>query len=221
MLRVSPDDPGTLEDPIAEKTSWRPRAPGAGQNYDSHQFCEDVSRPGPPSATASYRGRPAQQAAPRAVFRQRSGGKIGRRIMTIIGSVFLVAGAVVAFTASVEAEWERIVALLFFGVIGSLFFLPGLLSRAGRDEPAFDKRSRAFTKADKSCPLDQIHAVQLVWKRVRCGHDPKRKYRSYEINLVLKDGSRLYVVDYGTGVGVRKNAAKLGEFLDVPVWDAT
>ena len=42
---------------------------------------------------------------------------------------------------------------------------------------------------------------------------------SYELNLVLQDGERLNVVDHGSFDVLREDAAKLGEFLGVPVWD--
>ena len=47
------------------------------------------------------------------------------------------------------------------------------------------------------------------------------RYYSYELNLVLKDGTRLNVVDHGGKSLLNANAETLAQFLNVPVWDAT
>jgi hypothetical protein len=41
---------------------------------------------------------------------------------------------------------------------------------------------------------------------------------SYELNLVLKDGRRINVVDHGGADKIRTDAATLADFLGVPVW---
>ncbi|MDP6491172.1 MAG: hypothetical protein QGG69_05335 [Kiritimatiellia bacterium] len=48
----------------------------------------------------------------------------------------------------------------------------------------------------------------------------KSSYYSYELNLVLQDGSRINVVDHGNKTKLREDAATLSEFLGRPVWDA-
>jgi hypothetical protein len=49
----------------------------------------------------------------------------------------------------------------------------------------------------------------------------KNSYHSYELNLVLNDGSRINVVDHGNLERLRSDASTLSRFLDKPVWDAT
>jgi hypothetical protein len=49
----------------------------------------------------------------------------------------------------------------------------------------------------------------------------KNSYYSYELNLVLDDGSRINVVDHGNLDRLRSDAQTLSRFLDKPVWDAT
>jgi hypothetical protein len=49
----------------------------------------------------------------------------------------------------------------------------------------------------------------------------KNSYYSYELNLVLDDGSRINVVDHGNLERLRSDANALSQFLDKPVWDAT
>ena len=67
-------------------------------------------------------------------------------------------------------------------------------------------------------PLSAIHALQLVSEHVRGN---KSSYWSYELNLVLGDGSRINVVDHGNLDQLRADAQTLAGFLNKPVWDAT
>jgi len=48
-----------------------------------------------------------------------------------------------------------------------------------------------------------------------------RPFTSYELNLVLKDGSRRNLVDHGNLPALRDDARELAGFLIVPLWDAT
>ena len=47
----------------------------------------------------------------------------------------------------------------------------------------------------------------------------KSSYYSYELNLVLSDGTRLNIVDHGDLRRVRRDGATLARFLGVPLWD--
>ncbi len=48
----------------------------------------------------------------------------------------------------------------------------------------------------------------------------KSSYYSYELNLVLNDGSRINVVDHGNLKRLRSDTQTLSQFLGKPVWDA-
>jgi hypothetical protein len=73
------------------------------------------------------------------------------------------------------------------------------------------------------CRLSDIHAIQLLQEYVSTSSSSgsSSRYYSYELNLVLKDGNRLNVVDHGKLSLIRTDAEQLGQFLNVPVWDAT
>ncbi len=62
-----------------------------------------------------------------------------------------------------------------------------------------------------------MHALQLISEYV----SGKSSYYSYELNLVLDDGSRINVVDHGNLAAIREDAGKLALFLAKPLWDAT
>ena len=71
---------------------------------------------------------------------------------------------------------------------------------------------------DSSAPLSSIHALQLLSEFIS---GSKNSYYSYELNLVLHDGSRINVVDHGNLERLRSDASTLSQFLGKPVWDAT
>lgn len=52
---------------------------------------------------------------------------------------------------------------------------------------------------------------------------PARKgnYLSYELNLVLKDGERLNVVDHADRADIRSSAQQLAALIGCKLWDST
>jgi hypothetical protein len=107
----------------------------------------------------------------------------------------------------------------------------------------FDKDSGYFWKGRKDpqqalmpemskdfVRLKDIHAIQLLSEECmmigRSGsgsgtREVKIPFYSYEINLVLEDGSRMNVIDQGNLNRIRADAKTLAQFLEVPLWDAT
>lgn len=65
--------------------------------------------------------------------------------------------------------------------------------------------------------LDDICAIQLISEY--CSGDDS-SYYSYELNLVLKDASRINVIDHGNKTRILEDTQILADFLDVPVWNA-
>lgn len=66
--------------------------------------------------------------------------------------------------------------------------------------------------------LSEIHAIQLISERVSSKNS---NYTSYELNLVLKDGSRINVMDHGKGKDLEADAKRIAQFLSVPIWQAS
>jgi len=52
------------------------------------------------------------------------------------------------------------------------------------------------------------------------GYYWKGKKNPNEINLVLKDGQRINVIDHGEKPIILKEAEKLSQFLNLPIWNA-
>jgi len=111
-------------------------------------------------------------------------------------------------------------ALLFVGCGLVIFYLTNPL--------VFDKIRGFFWKGRKkpddvcarqrpdSCArLGEIHAIQILQKLKRGKDDIV-----YELNLVLRDGNRIYLTDLISLETARGYAETLSRFLERPVWDA-
>lgn len=81
----------------------------------------------------------------------------------------------------------------------------------------FDRAQGLFSKGKENARLADVQALQLLSKRF-AGED--LSYDSHELNLVLRDGRRIHVLDHGDLPALRAAAAAVSELLGRPVWDA-
>ncbi|MEN7551630.1 hypothetical protein AAG747_27190 [Rapidithrix thailandica] len=103
---------------------------------------------------------------------------------------------------------------------GGPFFLIGLVILFTLNPPSiFDKRKGTFQKGAEVVPLPEIYAVQLISGFVQGSGRNSGSFFSHELNLVLKDGSRINVMDHGGKGHIKKDALAIGKFLQVPVWN--
>lgn len=189
---------GTLpggDDPVAARTSWEPLV-GGGTNF---------------------RTRNLKTVSPdRLEFPASLGAKLFAGVFAAFGLLFGGIGVGVR-------AWPVILFGGLFAVVGLVLF------RFGTTPVVFDRRQGAFWRGREApnevinraelkhyAPLGDIHALQLLSEYIR---GDKSSYYSYELNLVLKNGDRLNVMDHGDYEALRRDAATLGEFLDRPVWD--
>ena len=126
--------------------------------------------------------------------------------------------------------------LFFFLIPVFLLFLGAgiFIYRSWKTQRIFDKRLgyywRGSPRANANdiqqfrefCPLKNVRAIQVLRE---CCDTPGNEsgttaFYSYEINLVLKDKSRVNVVDHGNVVLAQKDAKTLADFLDVVLWDS-
>ena len=70
---------------------------------------------------------------------------------------------------------------------------------------------KAITGRPRSGNLNDIYAVQVIGKLVNL--------RSYELNIVLRSGIRVNIIDHNDAAVIREEASTLATFLTVPVWD--
>jgi len=129
------------------------------------------------------------------------------------------------------------ITMLYVGLpFGMVFFLAGyLIQRSFLCPRVFDLNCGYYWKGriksnsvgkklhGEECKLKDIHAIQLLQEYCRSSNSNGggSSYFSYELNLVLKTGKRLNVVDHGKRDVIIADAHKLASFLKVPVWDAT
>lgn len=204
---VEPFDPSRFNDSIAMQTEWT-AAKSGGSNFHSHKLIRD-----------NYN---------RIKFRSTLTAKM-------FSSVFIILGAVVPGMIMLNPDpsgdplslFDHImltgIGLIFMGVGGFLIYIyakPIVFDKLngyywkGWSEPSLT----AGRQSAKNCTrLRNIHAIQLLSEYIQ---SDKNSYYSYEINLVLKDGSRLNVIDHGNVDEVQRDAKILSDFLDKPVWDA-
>lgn len=112
-----------------------------------------------------------------------------------------------------DFEMAAILAIVVGSVLGTLW----LRVIWGRPR-VFDKQWDRYSKGHKGTALGTIHALQILLKHE--GGD-RNSFHTHELNLVLKNGERINVIDHGNKSAVQEDAGTLGAFLDRPVWDGT
>ncbi len=140
------------------------------------------------------------------------------------GAIVLVVGIALVFltvgggaAASEEGRWFGVLFGPVALVVSAWLLLRTTSPRVFDQELGVYFRGRSPGPDD--CPLARVHALQIVSKsmgRASDGHS----YTSFELNLVLDDGTRTTVVCHGVHAALRADADRLSAFLDVPVWDA-
>jgi len=212
-----------LDDPVAARTEWRPAVP-TGAGLCTHNL--------------------VQVSPNRVEFRPSVMGRIVPLAFILLGLLEIAIGAGIALFCSLRGGPAIFISLLF-GCVASLpgcllVGIGGILFRRMMRPIGFDRGAGWFWKGSRmpvspaetkqrknAVPLEQIHAVQIISEYVRdCSRRTGRtsstrrtSYYSYEINLVLKDGARINVVDHGNLGRIQQDSRQLGEFLGVPVWD--
>lgn len=207
-----PFDPAKFDDELANRVSWGPAKSG-GASFKTHRLVIDEPF--------------------LAQFKTTIGHLVFGAIFLLVGLGLVVIyfnptlGGLIPKESGSGASWVPIVVGVVFTIVGG-----GILYSA-LSPISFDKREGVFRKGRKAADvmahaetdltsgvvqLSEVHAIQLIAERCR---SKDSSYMSYELNLVLATGKRVNVVDHGGHHQIREDAKRLGDFLDVPVWDAT
>ena len=101
---------------------------------------------------------------------------------------------------------------IVMGILGGYFFRNEI-----RKESKFNRSTGQFTIGTTTRNVRDIHAVQLIREYVSGN---RNSYYSYEINLIMRDTSRINVTDHGDLKVLRQDADTLSSFLRVAIWDA-
>lgn len=201
----APVDPAQFDDPVASRTAWTPAA-GGGASFRTQRLVEMTPH--------------------RIEFRPTLGMQLFAAAFFLGGLGAIIPGV---YALAVGIDGSRMPGLflvpfgLIFGGVGAgLYYFASRPRVFDRDAMWYWKGKRPLDRGEverraDAAPLDVIHAVQLI--REHC-HGEERSYYSYELNLVLDDGSRINVVDHGKLSAIREDASRIADFVDVPVWDA-
>lgn len=199
-------DPSGLNDHVAIQTAWTPLK-GGGSNFRTHKLIEVGFE--------------------RVEFRASVGAKIFSLLFLFVGVGLNAAFAYSMYEAgnfsfNSETVVPMIIGLIFAIVGGAMLYF-------GTTPIVFDRGKGYFWKGRKKpdefqdnsnlknfAMLEQIHALQIISEYCR---GSKSSFYSYELNLVLKNGKRINVVDHGNFLKLREDAQKLSGFLNRPVWD--
>lgn len=203
-----PFDASRFNDSVALQTEWNPAKSG-GSNFRTHKLVSSDHH--------------------RMEFKPTLGTKLFSLIFVIVGIGVIVIYHIVGMENSdMDPFWE----MVFIHVFGLLFFGAGAGMYYYMATPrVFDKYASMYWKGHKkpdyiyniessknAVRFSDIHAIQLLAEYIR---SDKSSYHSYELNLVLKNGERLNVVDHGSRSKLLEDARLLSEFLNKPIWDAT
>lgn len=149
--------------------------------------------------------------------------------------VFLSVGLTILFfglIAEYPFHFEKFSSYWFFILFGLIFTGAGVFLVYSFYKPiVFDKRLGLHYKtynfklhrnernaSDNYIALNHIIAIQIIGEHVQSN---KSSYKSFELNLVLKDNTRKNVIDHGDLKTIIDDAHVLSAFLGVPIWHAS
>ncbi|MCB9495430.1 MAG: hypothetical protein H6686_00895 [Fibrobacteria bacterium] len=198
-------DPTFFGDPLAMKTDWGPLA-GGGSNFRTHKGV--LVRPD------------------RYEFQATLGMRLFALVFGAVGGIFPLVFMIPDLRRDAADNPATLLILLFPAVfLGASWFLWSVLGRVS----VFDKREGWYWKGSRAPSedpsvgtgkhavlLSDIRALQIIPEHVTSKNN---SYTSWELNLVLADGSRRNVTDHGAGDDLIREARELGQFLSVPVWN--
>ena len=195
--RIQEIDSSQFNDPVAQKCSWEPLK-SATANFNTHK----LQKVGDKALT--YKPTP---------------------MMLIMGIAFVAVGVGVlaAYAFGAIAHWMALVMALLFSCAGVIIFLQGTTPMT------FDIKSKTFCRgrSQKQCTsFDRIHGIQILVKIGKVNNNSDNIQRvsyfyAYEINLVLHDGNRVYVMAYTNKDKALNDAGLIADLVHVPIWDGT
>ena len=191
---------------VAEKTEWSPLRRG-GTNFGTHYLDQSQRN--------------------LMIFKPTKGAMIFIGIFGMIGVLGVII-PIIVFLNGDKSNWP----LLLFGfVFGGLFTTASyFLNKFMAEQRVFDNFYREYYKGkikpkeliiDEKNPLislTDVVAFQIIKESIKSKNN---RYYSYELNLIMKDASRINVIDHGKIKQMRIDADILAKQLGIPVWDNT
>lgn len=208
LFSKPPEEPLNLDifkNPLAEKVSWKPQKRG-GSNYKSRKLVTINSqnlryKPTTVSFVFSY----LFLAAPFLFFafqflvNNQEQWKIFMEFPVVLSfPIFIIAGAIVLY---------------------ALYKPIGFNKKIGYYYKSYKKPTslREVPDSKKWVKLDDVKALQIIKERVKTKNS---SFISYELNLVLKDASRVNVIDHSNYQSIMEDAQVIADFIGIPYWNA-
>lgn len=148
----------------------------------------------------------------------------------LFSSIFLIVGLGIltyCISSFVRGNFDTLNMNWFLVIAGLIFSGAGVLLFYNLYMPVvFDKQLGLYYKThrfklheskDNQIRLTSIAALQIIGEHVR---SDKGSYKSFELNLVLEDGTRKNVIDHGNLKSIIMDAEIISKFLNVPIWHA-
>ena len=187
----------TSDDPIAKKVSWKPANPGGTKVKITKMVSEE--------------------------------GKLKVKLsrgVVILGYV-LLSGSIpisIAFSSAIYNHQGGAFFLLPL-VHGSVPTFFGCYLIHQKKLHTFDKIAGKYYKGkysnqvmdeseSKAGYIEDIHSIQLIREHVAA---KETTYYSYELNIVLKDASRINIMDHSHLKNIKKSAEMLSAYIGVPI----
>ena len=189
----------SIGNPDAERTGWNPIA-GGGANFKTHRLVEKNPR--------------LLHLRTSGLFKAVSLGFMGFGLFSVlaeIGEALLVEGV------SLSSSGQLLSLITGVGITPFIFIGLGIFLFFGLARPSvIDGNRRIFTLGDDSYLFERIRGFQVVSELV--GSRRGGIYTSYELNMVLADGSRVNVMDHGDLNAVLRDGRKIADLVGVPLW---
>lgn len=190
-------DSSRFNDPVARKCSWEPLK-SASANFNTHKLHKVGEK------ALAYKPTPT----------------------TLIMGIAFVAvgmGLLVFYSLGFIEHWMTLVVGLIFTCAGVILFVQGTTPIT------FDIQSKTFCRGrrQKQCTsFDRIHGIQILTKigKVSSNSDNIQRdsyFYAYEMNLVLHDSTRVYVMAYTNRDRAIHDAELIAAQTNVPIWDGT
>ncbi len=196
-------DTKRFNDPMAEKIEWHPMKPG-GANFKTHVLKQ--------KSVNIYKYAPS------------IGALLFSGLFFVIGVVMLLVGLGVIFN-NADAPFILV-------IFGGIFALVGYFAFKQMSTPIQFNVTHGYLWMGNKKPqlagnvkdqqkviyFSEIHAIQIISERIKSN---KSSYDSYEINFVLRDGTRFHVIDHGNHQHILQDVSILSKIINKPIWDAS
>lgn len=196
-LNYSVYEPEKIDDPFVDKIDWNPVRLGSA-NFRTHKLykVDEINQVYKPTI-----------------------------IMRLFVTVFIIIGLFLVVNYFVNNNHQ--ISVLIGGVIFIAIDL--ILIWQTQSKEGFDGLNKlfyqGFGKNNKKIGFSDIHAVQLLTKMGKIsgdseGYSSDRYFRAYELNLVLNDTKRVYVMGYVDLMQAITDAEKISMLVGAPLWKA-